>query len=71
MGGGLSGGDRLVSEVRNLLLAHGCVFVQLARMGHEIWRSPKSSASFSVPTGMHSRYTANAVLREAGIEQRM
>jgi len=36
---------------------------------HPIWYSPVSSRNFPVPVNIISRHTANAVLRQAGLEK--
>jgi len=35
---------------------------------HEIWFSPISGRTFTVDSGTRKRFTANAILKQAGIE---
>lgn len=37
---------------------------------HEIWYSPITQRSFTVDKGSLSRHTANAVMRQTGIEKK-
>lgn len=53
--------------LRDLLKAAGCVLLRQGKGSHEIWRSPITERSFSVPIGIPSRHTANAILRQAGL----
>lgn len=41
-----------------------------ATSDHEIWRSPVTQVHFVVDSRIKSRYTANAVLRQAGLPKR-
>lgn len=52
-------------RLKELLTAAGCHHVRAGR--HPIWYSPISDRHFPVPTGIKSRHTANAVLRQAGL----
>jgi predicted RNA binding protein YcfA (HicA-like mRNA interferase family) len=53
--------------LRDLLRAAGCTFVRQGKGSHEIWNSPLTNKNFPVPTGIPSRHTANAILRQAGL----
>jgi hypothetical protein len=53
--------------LREQLRAAGCEFVRQGNGSHEIWRSPITGRTFPVPIGIPSRYTANAILRQAGL----
>ena len=54
-------------ELRRLLQDAGCAFVRPAKGSHELWWSPVRQAQFTVPQGIVSRHTANAVLKQAGL----
>jgi len=54
---------RAIVEV---LRANDCVFVKPGKGDHEIWRSP--NRTFPVDKGCMSRHTANAVMKQAGID---
>ncbi|KER03392.1 MULTISPECIES: type II toxin-antitoxin system HicA family toxin [Photorhabdus] len=60
-------GSGLYPQLRELLLANGCHFVRQGKGSHEIWRSDISNKNFSVPYTIVSKHTANAILRQAGI----
>jgi len=54
-------------ELSRLLLAAGCTFVRPAKGSHELWWSPIRQVQITVPQGVVSRHTANAVLKQAGL----
>jgi hypothetical protein len=54
--------------LQQLLVEAGCYLVRQGR--HPIWYSPISDRNFPVPTNILSRHTANAVLKQAGLEKR-
>jgi hypothetical protein len=58
-------------ELRRILVEHGCTFVRQGKGDHEIWRSPINGRSFAVNVGTRKRFTANAVLKQAGIDVRL
>lgn len=60
-------GNGLYSQLRQVLLSHGCEFIRQGKGSHEIWRSPVTIKNFSVPITIMSKHTANAILRQAGI----
>ncbi|MGV3489742.1 MAG: type II toxin-antitoxin system HicA family toxin [Devosia sp.] len=59
------------AQLTKLLKAHGCTFVRTGKGDHEIWHSPITDLSVTVDRGVMSRHTANAVLKRAGIRQRL
>lgn len=54
-----------------ILLEYKCAFVRQAKGSHEIWKSPINNAKFSVPVTVKSRDTANGILKQAGIEEKI
>lgn len=58
-------------ELKRILLAHGCHFVRHGKGDHEIWYSPITDLHFTVDAGTRKRFTANAVLKQAGISERL
>jgi len=58
-------------QIRALLLAHGCTFVRQGRGSHEIWLNPATRVHFPVAISINNRHTANAILRQAGIDKRL
>jgi hypothetical protein len=55
--------------VKRILREHDCHKVRQGKGDHEIWYSPVSKRSFTVDGKILSRYTANAVLKQAGLEK--
>jgi hypothetical protein len=55
-------------QLKRILLDHGCCFVRHGKGDHEIWYSPINGLHFTVDAGTRKRFTANAVLRQAGIK---
>ena len=56
--------------VRKLLKENGCYFVRQGKGDHEIWYSPITGRAVSVDGKIYPRHTANAILKDAGIEDR-
>ena len=56
-------------ELRRLLQDGGCAFVRAAKGSHELWWSPIVQKQITVPQGIVSRHTANAVLKQAGLSK--
>ncbi|MCK4097396.1 MULTISPECIES: type II toxin-antitoxin system HicA family toxin [Acinetobacter] len=57
--------------VRDLLLKYKCEFVRQGKGSHEIWQSPITNKRFSVPVTVESKHTANGILRQAGISEKL
>lgn len=57
-------------ELKKVLLASGCRFERRGKGDHEIWYSPITDRRFVVDTKIKSRHTANAILKQAGIDRR-
>ncbi len=57
-------------KVRDILSQNGCTFVRHGKGDHDIWYSPKSQKNITVDGKIKSRHTANAILKQAGIDQR-
>jgi hypothetical protein len=55
--------------VRDTLKEAGCYFKRPGRGDHEIWFSPITGRSLTVDNVIKSRHTANAVLKQAGLEK--
>lgn len=58
-------------QVKKLLLSHDCHFERQGKGDHEIWFSPITQRRFAVDGEIKSRHTANAVLKQAGIDERL
>ena len=48
---------------------NGCRFERAGKGDHEIWYSPISGKRFPIDSDIKSRHTANAVLKQAGLEK--
>ena len=57
-------------RVRELLRVHGCRFVRRGKGDHDIWFSPLTNRHVTVDGKIKSRHTANAVLKQSGIDAR-
>lgn len=55
-------------QLKRILRAHGCHFVRHGKGDHEIWFSPITNLSFTVDAGTRKRFTAEAILKQAGIK---
>ncbi len=64
-------GSGFYSQLRELLLAHGCQFKRQGKGSHEIWFSPANGRSFPVAVTVVSRITANSILKQAGIDAKL
>jgi len=63
-------GTSFTPELKRILLEHGCRFDRHGKGDHEIWFSPITNRRFVVDGHIKSRHTANAVLKQAGLEKR-
>lgn len=54
-------------DLKRVLRDHDCFFVRSGKGDHEIWFSPHSKINFTVDAGTRKRFTANAILKQAGI----
>ncbi len=57
-------------EIVAALKAAGCTLKRSGKGDHEIWHSPITNRSVTVDRGSLSRHTANAVMKQAGIDRR-
>lgn len=55
-------------QLKRKLLDHGCRFIRHGKGDHEIWFSPLNGRTFTVDAGTRKRFTAKAVLKQAGID---
>ncbi|MCY7282212.1 MAG: type II toxin-antitoxin system HicA family toxin [Cyanobacteria bacterium CAN_BIN43] len=59
----------LTSALKKLLIEAGCLFERQGKGDHEIWYSPITDRRFVVDSSIKSRHTANAVLKQAGLQK--
>jgi predicted RNA binding protein YcfA (HicA-like mRNA interferase family) len=55
-------------KVRKVLKEYGCYFTRHGKGDHDVWYSPLSQKPVTVATKIPSRFTANDILKEAGID---
>jgi predicted RNA binding protein YcfA (HicA-like mRNA interferase family) len=60
-------GSNLYPELVRLLTRAGCTLKRQGKGSHEIWYSPISGRTFSVPRNTSKVHTANSVLKDAGL----
>jgi predicted RNA binding protein YcfA (HicA-like mRNA interferase family) len=60
-------GSNLYPELIRLLIQAGCVLKRQGKGSHEIWYSPVSGRTFSVPRNTRKIHTANSILKDAGL----
>ena len=58
------------TRVREVLDDNGCSFVRHGKGDHDIWYSPITKRSVTVPVKIKSKHTANAILKQSGIDQK-
>jgi hypothetical protein len=63
-------GDSFTPELKRLLAEAGCRFERHGKGDHDIWYSPITERRFVLDAKILSRYTANAVLKQAGLPKR-
>ena len=59
----------LYRELAARLREAGCRMVRQGKGSHEIWYSPVSGRTFSVPANIESRPLANEILKQAGLSK--
>ncbi len=64
-------GGTLYRQLSAILQDAGCVFIRQAKGSHEFWSSPINGKRFSVPTTIKAKPTANAILKQAGIQKKI
>jgi predicted RNA binding protein YcfA (HicA-like mRNA interferase family) len=64
----VQGYTRLVKE---RLAANGCRFLRQGKGDHEIWTCPDAKRPIVVDGRIMSRTTANAILKQAGIKEKL
>lgn len=55
-------------KVRSILAENGCSFQRREKGDHDIWYSPITKRHVTVDTKIKSRHTANAILKQSGID---
>jgi predicted RNA binding protein YcfA (HicA-like mRNA interferase family) len=60
-------GSNLYPKLRRLLLDAGCTLVRQGKGSHEVWLSPLTNRTFTVPRNTVITHTANSALKDAGL----
>ena len=55
-------------KVRKILAENGCILVRHGKGDHDIWLRPINNNNFTVDGKIKSRHTANAILKQSGID---
>lgn len=55
-------------KVRQILSQNGCMFYRRGKGDHDIWYSPITGRHVTVDTKIKSRHTANAIMKQSGID---
>ncbi len=55
-------------KVREVLRANGCQFKRRGKGDHDIWYNPANERSVTVDSKIKSKHTANAIMKEIGID---
>jgi len=59
-------------QVKKILDEHGCYFVRQGGKGsHEVWYSPITKENFAITARIKIRYSANEMLKDAGIKKKV
>ena len=62
-------GTSFTPDLKKILSEAGCYFKRQGKGDHEIWYSPITDHYFVVDNSIKSRHTANAVLKQAGLNK--
>jgi len=57
-------------RVKEFLRTKKCRFDRPGKGDHEIWYSPINGRKFPIDNNIRSRHTANAVVKQAGINEK-
>lgn len=55
-------------KVVDILRENKCVFIRHGKGDHDIWYSPITNRNFVVDGTIKSRHTANAIMKQSGID---
>lgn len=58
-------------EVQAILERHGCRMQRKGKGDHEVWIGPNAARPFVVDGRIMSKVMANAVLKQAGLKERI
>jgi predicted RNA binding protein YcfA (HicA-like mRNA interferase family) len=58
---------KLYRDLTSLLKAAGCELIRPGKGSHEVWFSPVTKRTFTVPSNIDNKPLANAILKQAGL----
>ncbi|MDR2208329.1 MAG: type II toxin-antitoxin system HicA family toxin [Azoarcus sp.] len=64
-------GSGYYAQLCAILRNHGCTLTRQAKGSHEIWYSPITKIPVTISVTVSSRHTANGILKQAGIDQKI
>ena len=59
------------NQVLRMLSDNKCYFVRRGKGSHNIWYSPVMNRPFTVVSKIVNRHTANGILKDAGIDEKV
>ncbi|MEW6263348.1 MAG: type II toxin-antitoxin system HicA family toxin [Thermodesulfobacteriota bacterium] len=60
----------LYRDLTRVLRQAGCIFAREGKGSHELWFSPITKRTFSVPANIKSHHLANDILKQAGLPKK-
>ena len=57
-------------KVREVLKENGCYFLRHGKGDHDIWVNPENGEQTTVDGKIKSRHTANAIMKQLGVNYR-
>jgi len=57
-------------KVREILSEYGCYLKRRGKGDHDIWFSPITKRNITVDSKIKSKYTAEAIMKQAGIDKK-
>ncbi|MCL2199299.1 MAG: type II toxin-antitoxin system HicA family toxin [Defluviitaleaceae bacterium] len=58
-------------KVKKILSNNGCYFVRRGKGDHNIWFSPITGKNFALDGKITSRISANEMMKEAGVKEKV
>ena len=58
---------KLYRDLTSLLRKAGCELTRQGKGSHEVWFSPVTKRTFTVPSNIDNKPLANAILKQAGL----
>jgi len=63
--------DGFYKQIQKILKKNGFRYVRNAKGSHELWQHRDSGLETIVPYNLHSRHTANGILKDIGVNERV